>query len=85
MIEKSAEYLGRGLAMLIDLLNPERIIIGSIFVRSESLFREHIEEVIKKEALSLSRACCSIVSAQLGEELGDTAAFCVALDAQKRA
>lgn len=33
----SGRYLGRGLALLIDILNPERVIIGSIFARSREL------------------------------------------------
>ena len=34
------EYLGRGLSLVIDLLNPEVIVIGSIFVRSRNLLWE---------------------------------------------
>ncbi len=35
--ETSGEYLGRGLSVVIDLLNPEKIVIGSIFARSREL------------------------------------------------
>ena len=31
------EKLGKGISVLIDILNPEVIVIGSIFVRSNSL------------------------------------------------
>ena len=34
IIRISGEYLGRGLAVLIDILNPECIVIGSIYSRS---------------------------------------------------
>jgi glucokinase len=37
VFETSAFYLGRGLALLIDLLNPEVIVIGSIYARAEPL------------------------------------------------
>ena len=47
----SGEYLGRGLAILVDLLNPQAIIIGSIFQRAEELLREHMEGTRSKRLL----------------------------------
>ena len=73
------EQLGKGLSVLIDILNPERIVIGSIFARSENLLRESMERVINKEALSQSVMCCKIVPAALGEQIGDYAAIAAAL------
>lgn len=73
-------YLGRGLSILIDILNPEIIVIGSIFARSEELLRSAALEVIKQEALKYSRDVCRIVSAGLGEKIGDYAALAVALN-----
>lgn len=78
--EASARMLGSGLSLLVDLLNPERIIIGSIFARSERLFRPLAEEVMKAECLPLSLAKVEVVSSQLGESLGDMAALGIARD-----
>lgn len=75
-----AQMLGRAVSVLIDLLNPEKIVIGSIFARSEALLRPKMEEVIKKETLSFSRSVCDIVPAELGEAIGDYAAISVAED-----
>lgn len=80
VIEMSSRFLGRGLALLIDILNPQCIIIGSIFSRSEELFRRAMEEEIEKEALSLSYRDCVIRPAGLGERLGDMAALGVAIN-----
>jgi glucokinase len=80
VIEKCAFYLGRGIALLIDLLNPQCIVLGSIFVRSEGLFRRIMESVIAEEALAPSREQCVIRPALLGELLGDKAALGVALN-----
>jgi glucokinase len=80
LIEKSAVMLGKGLALLIDLINPERIVLGSIFVRSEALFRGIAERIIKEEALPLSARACTLYPAELGESLGDVAALCAALN-----
>lgn len=59
------EKLGVGLSVLIDILNPERIVIGSIFARAEDLLRPSMERVIAEEALPDSAACCRIVPAAL--------------------
>ena len=75
----SGEYLGRGLALLIDILNPEKIIIGSIFARNRSLFVDAMTSEIEREALFPSASCCEIVPAGLGEEIGDYAAVATAL------
>ena len=73
------EQLGKGLSVLIDILNPEKIVIGSIFARSENLLREGMEKVINKEALPQAVKCCKIVPAALGEQIGDYAAIAAAL------
>lgn len=73
------EYLGKGLSIIIDLLNPEVIVIGSIFARSRNLLWESAKEVIEKEALSLSANCCRVVPAELDEHIGDYAAVAAAL------
>lgn len=75
----SGEYLGRGLSMLIDILNPEVIVIGSIFARNRDLLWDHAKRIIEKEALSPSSDCCRVVAAQLDENIGDYAAIATAL------
>ena len=59
-------------------MNPEKIVIGSIFLRQEQILRRPMEEVIEQEALSYTRQVCEIVPAGLGEQLGDYAALSVA-------
>ena len=78
LMEDTGKMLGRGVAILIDLLNPQKIVIGSIFLRQEELLREPMQKVIEQEALSYSRKVCEIVPAGLGEQLGDYAALSVA-------
>ncbi len=71
-------YLGRGLSMLIDILNPERIVIGSIFARSEHFLRPSMERAMAEEALPGALQCCEVVPAALGEAIGDYAALALA-------
>ena len=71
----SGSYLGKGLALLIDILNPEAIVIGSIFARSGDLLADAMQEEIEKEALSLSKEACRVLPAALGDEIGNYAAI----------
>lgn len=70
-----AEKLGQGLSILIDILNPEAIVIGSIYSRDKELFDDIINTVIQNEALSYSREVCKILPAALGNSIGDYAAL----------
>ena len=72
---ESARRLGQGLSILIDLLNPEAIVIGSIFTRDEGLFREIAEDVIRRECLPAAANACRILKAELTENIGDIAAL----------
>lgn len=79
IIHVSAEYLGRGLAVLIDIINPECIVIGSIYARNESLFKPHVNRILKQEAIPAAMKVCHIKPSLLGDSIGDYAALCVAL------
>ena len=76
----SAKKLGIGLSILIDILNPERIVIGSVYARNPHLFNGLTNEIIEKEALSSSWNVCKIVPAELGDKVGDIASLSVAID-----
>ena len=71
--------LGRGLAVLVDLFNPERIVIGSVFARAEALLRPDMEEELQKRALARSLAVCRVAPAALGDAIGDYAALAAAV------
>ncbi len=72
------ERLGQGLAVLVDILNPERIVIGSIYSRQQGLLAEPAAEMLRREALALSLEVCQVVPAGLGEAVGDYASAAVA-------
>ena len=71
--------LGKGLALLTDTLNPEKIVIGSVFVRCEDLLRPAMEAELKREAIPFSLEGLQVVPAQTGEALGDLASIMAAL------
>ncbi|NLP48054.1 MAG: ROK family protein [Clostridiales bacterium] len=78
--EICGEYLGRGLSVLIDILNPQAIIIGSIYERSGQLLAHSMNKALKAEALPFSLSVCEVLPAALGDSIGDYAALGVALN-----
>ena len=75
---KCGEMLGYGLSILIDILNPERIVLGSVFQRCENLLREPMQKVLERECLAYSLNVCEICAAKLEENIGDYAALTIA-------
>ena len=71
--------LGKGLALLTDAFNPEKIVIGSIYARSHALLEEGMLETLRQEAIPYSLEALEILPAKLGEQLGDCAAVMTAL------
>lgn len=84
ILKISAEYLGRGLSVLIDIINPECIVIGSIYARNEDFFKPHVERILKEEAIPSALEVCRIKPALLGDSIGDYAALCVASYGNKK-
>lgn len=76
--EEVGRALGRGLAMLIDILNPERIVIGSIFARRTEMLWPSARQVIEAEAIPMAAEVCRVVPAALGERIGDYASLSLA-------
>jgi glucokinase len=79
ILETAGEYLGKGLSILIDVLNPQRIVIGSVYARCRQFIEPACLKVIRQEALAPAANVCSIVPAALGEEVGDYASLSVAM------
>jgi len=74
----SSEYLGMGLSIVVDILNPEMIVIGSIYARNEEMMRPVMQAVMEREALSGANRVCRVVPAALGEQIGDFASLSIA-------
>ena len=78
VFETVGRQLGQGLALLVDILNPERIIIGSIFGRQRALLEPVLWPILRAECLPHALGVCQIVPAGLGESVGDYASLAVA-------
>ena len=61
-------YLGIGLANLINILNPEIIVIGGGVVNGWDLFEKHMNQQVEERAFPLLRV--KIVRAKCGDDAG---------------
>ena len=79
ILRASGEHLGQALAMLMDVLNPQRIVLGGLAWRMGDHLLAPMRKMAAREALPRTMAACEIVPAGLGERIGDVAALCVAV------
>ena len=79
ILRRSGERLGQTLAMLMDVLNPQRIVLGGLAWRMGEPFMAPMRRVMEREALPQTLRACEVVPAALGEKIGDVAAMCVAM------
>ena len=75
LVARAGEMLGRGLAILCDVLDPEIIVCGTLALRLGDLYLEPARRVLAREALRP----CRVVPAALGDDLPEKAALAVAL------
>lgn len=83
VLRMSGKHLGKGLAILFDILDPERIILGPLSWRLPDLWLESAFEVLKKESLLGENAISCVVKSELKEKVGDFGALVVASEALK--
>jgi len=81
IVREQADYLGRTCAILIDILNPQRISLGSTAQRLGDLLLVGVREAAKREALPAAYEACTIDKAVLGEQIQDLAALAIAHEA----
>ena len=85
VVERSARGLGRALALLVDLLAPEAIVLGNLANRLGPPFVQIVESEMANEALPALATRTRIVCCALGETIGDMAALSVAFEAYQGA
>jgi glucokinase len=81
IIGAAGAMLGRGLALLVDLLAPEAIVLGNLANRLGALFVDAAQATLAAEALPALASRCRILPCALGEAIGDMAALSVAAQA----
>ena len=75
LMEDCGTMFGRAMSLVIDLLNPERIVAGGVFMRAHDLILPTAWGVIERETLPQNRESCQILPSELGEQIGDYGAI----------
>lgn len=74
-----SRQLGKGISILIDILNPQAVVLGSIYGRQQNIIEPVLKEALKRETIDMSLKVCEIIPSKLGESIGDYAAAAVAV------
>jgi glucokinase len=69
-VTRAAEFLGIGLASVINFYNPKRIILGGGLVEASDLYLKVAEKEAKRRALKIPARKIEIVKAELGDYSG---------------
>ena len=64
------EYLGIGLSSVVNLLNPEKIIIGGGVADAGEILMRPLVDTLRKRAMKIAGSAVEVVPAQLGNTAG---------------
>jgi predicted NBD/HSP70 family sugar kinase/predicted transcriptional regulator len=78
LLAEVGEKLGRGLAMLINIFNPELIILGGTLSETDDYLRLPVKSAINKYSLSLVNTDTQLKISKLGEKAGFLGACLIA-------
>lgn len=79
VVREAGEWMGRGMALLVDAFNPQIIVLGSLAVALGDRVLDPARRVLAEEALPQAVAACEVVPSKLGRYIGDVAALMAAL------
>ena len=75
LVEETAYYMGWGIANLVNILNPDIVLLGTIAIAAGDLLLNPIRKTVSEFAMTRPAEAVKIAPAQLGEALGDLAAI----------
>ncbi len=64
------EYIGIGMASVVNLLNPEKIIVGGGVADAGDLLLKPLTETLKSRAMKIAGSAVKVVHAELGNSAG---------------
>ena len=80
ILDKAGTYLGIGMAGMINVINPEMVILGGGVMKAGDLLLKPIKRTVKKYAFPAHVEAVEIVPAALGDDAGVIGAAAVVLD-----
>jgi len=82
IIAEAATYLGVGMTNLVNIFNPEMIIVGGGVAELGELLLDPARQVVRERAFPVSTRAVRIVPAELGDEAGVLGAAVFALESR---
>ena len=79
LVDETAYYMGWGIANLVNILNPDIVLLGTIAVAAGDLLLNPIRKTVAEFAMTRPAEAVKIEPAQLGEALGDLAAIALVI------
>lgn len=79
VFQKAGAYLGIAMANVVDMLNPEMIVVGGGVSAAWDLFAHHSRAEVMRRAFPVPAARCQIVRAECGDDAGLLGAAWLAL------
>jgi len=79
ILTEAGEYLGRGLAMAINLLGPQLVAVGGVLSKS-TVYLDAAKRMVKLQALNKITNGLRIIRSELGETAGARGAAAYVLD-----
>ncbi|MCL4876427.1 MAG: ROK family protein [Anaerolineae bacterium] len=70
MVDETADLIGLGVANIVSLLNPERVVLGGGVGSHGEMLLPRVREVVKRWAQPASAEAVEIISSQLGAQAG---------------
>lgn len=77
--EEAGRYLGIGVANVLNLINPQMVIIGGGVAKAGELLFRPMRESAAREAFGRTFESCKIVPSELGDMVGDLGAISLVL------
>ncbi len=85
VFEETGYYIGLGIASMVNLLNPEMVVIGGGVAQAGALILDPIRRSARANAIKTMIDVCPIVPAELGDDAGIYGGASLVLDALEAA
>ncbi len=84
VLAETGHYIGIGIANLIQLYNPQMLVVGGGIAQAGTRLFEPIMRTVRTRAIMVPAATCRIVRSQLGDDAGVIGAAMLAIQEMKR-
>ncbi len=79
LVDETAHYMGVGLANIIQAINPQAIVLGTIATEQGDFFLDRVRQVVRAETWPQMSEEVEILPSPLGDQVGDYGAISIVL------